>query len=313
MQWRMVGRRGRGRDLDRRRRPRAVVVAAPRRGRARPARSRSSVTRAGRPRAGRPAAPLPPGHQLPQQRGDLPLRGGVRRAGRPLRRPARRRPHAPGSTRSRSTVDVLEDGVREAVGELLGGSTGTVGVVVPAARRAEVAGWVALVAGGRGGPVGGDDARLVVLTGLDTKGLEFDGIVVVAARRDRARSRSTGRATLYVVLTRATQRLVTRHRRLTRAGMHDTTRAGAHTAPASSSRCNPPDVPPVPASRHPAPARSSPVPPCCPPGRGSPARLRSPDGPPGTRLNYAGVPGLAAKGSMSGCSLGPSGPGSVGT
>jgi DNA helicase IV len=46
----------------------------------------------------------------------------------------------------------------------------------------------------------------VVLTGLDTKGLEFDGIVVV--RPDEIEAESlTGRATLYVVLTRATQLL----------------------------------------------------------------------------------------------------------
>ena len=51
-------------------------------------------------------------------------------------------------------------------------------------------------------------ARVAVLTGLDTKGLEFDGIVVVAPDEIEAES-VTGRATLYVVLTRATQRMVT--------------------------------------------------------------------------------------------------------
>jgi len=49
---------------------------------------------------------------------------------------------------------------------------------------------------------------VVVLTGLETKGLEFDGIVVVEPT-EIERESSTGRATLYVVLTRATQRLVT--------------------------------------------------------------------------------------------------------
>ena len=106
------------------------------------------------------------------------------------------------------TVDVIEDGVRECVGELLGVVEGTVGIVVPAARQGEVVGWV------QGWPevadalVGGDNARLVVLTGLDTKGLEFDGIVVVEPEQIEQES-VTGRATLYVVLTRATQRLVT--------------------------------------------------------------------------------------------------------
>ena len=47
-----------------------------------------------------------------------------------------------------------------------------------------------------------------MLTGLDTKGLEFDGIVVVEPAEIEAESQ-TGRATLYVVLTRATQRMVT--------------------------------------------------------------------------------------------------------
>jgi superfamily I DNA/RNA helicase len=53
----------------------------------------------------------------------------------------------------------------------------------------------------------GDD-RVVVLTGLDTKGLEFDAIVVVRPQEIEDES-PTGRATLYVVLTRATQLLTT--------------------------------------------------------------------------------------------------------
>ena len=54
----------------------------------------------------------------------------------------------------------------------------------------------------------GFDARIAVLTGLDTKGLEFDGIVVVEPGEIESES-ATGRATLYVVLTRATQQMVT--------------------------------------------------------------------------------------------------------
>ena len=53
----------------------------------------------------------------------------------------------------------------------------------------------------------GED-RVVVLTGLDTKGLEFDGIVVVRPQEIEDES-VTGRSTLYVVLTRATQLLTT--------------------------------------------------------------------------------------------------------
>ncbi len=89
---------------------------------------------------------------------------------------------------------------------------GTVGIVAPIARRGEVAGWLA------SWPEFADDAphattpetagddRVVVLTGIDTKGLEFDGIVVVDPDAIEAES-PTGRATLYVVLTRATQLL----------------------------------------------------------------------------------------------------------
>jgi hypothetical protein len=96
---------------------------------------------------------------------------------------------------------------------------GTVGSVVPVARRSEVnawrASWPELAADAPGAreavsssaSPSGDD-RVVVLTGLDTKGLEFDGIVVVRPQEIEAES-ATGRATLYVVLTRATQLLTT--------------------------------------------------------------------------------------------------------
>jgi DNA helicase IV len=55
---------------------------------------------------------------------------------------------------------------------------------------------------------GKSEARIAVLTGLQTKGLEFDGIIVVQPEEIEAES-ATGRGTLYVVLTRATQRMVT--------------------------------------------------------------------------------------------------------
>ena len=106
------------------------------------------------------------------------------------------------------TVDELEDGVRECVGELLGVVDGTVGIVVPADRHDEVRRWVQDWPEVADDAAGGDAARLVVLTGLETKGLEFDGIVVVQPD-EIERESMTGRSTLYVVLTRATQRLVT--------------------------------------------------------------------------------------------------------
>ena len=107
-------------------------------------------------------------------------------------------------------VDDLHGGVRAAVTELAGGVEGTIAVVVPVDRRAEVTGWLESwpeFAGAIRGE-GRNDARIVVLTGLDTKGLEFDGIVVVQPD-EIERESATGRSTLYVVLTRATQRMVT--------------------------------------------------------------------------------------------------------
>ncbi|MGN6250707.1 MAG: HelD family protein [Marmoricola sp.] len=105
----------------------------------------------------------------------------------------------------RRVADV-ESALTEVVGAMVADLGGTVGVVVPVARRSEVRHW--LQASPYADLVAGDDARVAVLTGLDTKGLEFDGIVVVEPQEIEDES-STGRATLYVVLTRATQQLVT--------------------------------------------------------------------------------------------------------
>ncbi|HET7534558.1 MAG TPA: UvrD-helicase domain-containing protein [Nocardioidaceae bacterium] len=102
----------------------------------------------------------------------------------------------------------LEAGVRSAVAELAEQVEGTVGIVVPVARRTSVQAWLDSWDELGKDRFGGADARIAVLTGLDTKGLEFDGIVVVEPAEIEAESQ-TGRATLYVVLTRATQRMVT--------------------------------------------------------------------------------------------------------
>ena len=104
-------------------------------------------------------------------------------------------------------VDELEGSLRSALETVTSSIEGTVGVVVPTARVAEVTGWLASwpeVAG----DVGRADSRIAVLTGLDTKGLEFDGIVVVEPREIESES-PAGRSTLYVVYTRATQQMVT--------------------------------------------------------------------------------------------------------
>ncbi len=111
----------------------------------------------------------------------------------------------------------LEAATREAVADVADQVEGTVGVVVPAARRSDVNAWLAswpeLAADAPGARAAIDssvipsgDDRIVVLTGLDTKGLEFDGIVVVGPAEIEAES-ATGTATLYVALTRATQLL----------------------------------------------------------------------------------------------------------
>jgi DNA helicase IV len=108
----------------------------------------------------------------------------------------------------REVVDPdLESTTRRLLAEMLDAVEGTVGIVVPVARRAEVNGWLAGWAE-VSGLTQGEDARVVVLTGLDTKGLEFDGIVVVEPQEIESES-PAGRATLYVVYTRATQQMVT--------------------------------------------------------------------------------------------------------
>jgi DNA helicase IV len=118
-----------------------------------------------------------------------------------------------------SGVADLDAATREAVTEIAGSVSGTVAVVVPVARRSEANAWLASwpelaadaptarAAVDSSTAPSGDD-RVVVLTGLDTKGLEFDGIVVVRPQEIEDES-ATGRATLYVVLTRATQLLTT--------------------------------------------------------------------------------------------------------
>jgi len=105
-------------------------------------------------------------------------------------------------------VEDLEAGVRAAVTELTASVAGTVGIVVAQARRRQAQDWLASWPEHAEGAAGGADARIPVLVGLETKGLEFDAIVVVEPREIEEES-STGRATLYVVYTRATQRMTT--------------------------------------------------------------------------------------------------------
>jgi DNA helicase IV len=125
-------------------------------------------------------------------------------------------PHAVRSTgvapREVSADGDLAGSVRRELTRIAGRVAGTIAVVVPIARRHEVSHWleswpeIASDAPHATDPASAGDDRIVVLTGIDTKGLEFDGIVVVDPDAIEAES-PTGRATLYVVLTRATQLL----------------------------------------------------------------------------------------------------------
>ncbi|PWR06145.1 ATP-dependent DNA helicase [Micromonospora acroterricola] len=92
----------------------------------------------------------------------------------------------------------LETATVEAATGLLAEVEGTVGVITPVPRRDEVAGWL----GTLGAP------RLQVVTSLEAKGMEYDGVVLVAPSEIRA-DPGAGVRTLYVALSRATQRLTT--------------------------------------------------------------------------------------------------------
>ncbi|MEQ4302268.1 AAA family ATPase [Plantactinospora sp. B6F1] len=92
----------------------------------------------------------------------------------------------------------LADAVREAAAKLLTEVEGTVGVISAVTRRAEVAGWL--------DPT--PDPRLQVVDTMQAKGLEYDGVVLVNPTEIRADS-PAGLRTLYVALSRATQRLTT--------------------------------------------------------------------------------------------------------
>jgi DNA helicase IV len=99
-------------------------------------------------------------------------------------------------------VDVATDAaalpamVRELAEKQLADVDGTIGVITPVSRRDEMAGWVA-----------GLSERVQVVTALEAKGMEYDAVVLVepgALTKDPA-----GIRTLYVALSRATQRLTT--------------------------------------------------------------------------------------------------------
>jgi DNA helicase IV len=92
----------------------------------------------------------------------------------------------------------LPRAVAEETRTLLGEVDGTVGVIATQASRDEVAGWLR----------GTGDSRLQVVTSLEAKGMEYDAVLVVEPSAILAES-PAGRRTLYVALSRATQRLTT--------------------------------------------------------------------------------------------------------
>jgi DNA helicase IV len=91
----------------------------------------------------------------------------------------------------------LASATQAAVKELLGAVEGTVGVITAMDRVPEVAGWLS----------GQADERLKVVGSLDSKGLEYDAVVLVEPVELITES-TTGRRVLYVALTRATQQLI---------------------------------------------------------------------------------------------------------
>jgi DNA helicase IV len=91
----------------------------------------------------------------------------------------------------------LAAATQAAVKELLGAVEGTVGVITAMDRVPEVMGWLS----------GQADERLKVVGSLDSKGLEYDAVVLVEPN-DLITESTTGRRVLYVALTRATQQLI---------------------------------------------------------------------------------------------------------
>ncbi|GAA0937980.1 AAA family ATPase [Kribbella koreensis] len=92
----------------------------------------------------------------------------------------------------------VAEAAADAAGELLALVEGTVGVIVPPVLRPAIDSVLAELG----------DSRVVALSPLDSKGLEYDAVVVVEPDRIVSDTLGGVRA-LYVVLTRATQRMIT--------------------------------------------------------------------------------------------------------
>jgi DNA helicase IV len=90
----------------------------------------------------------------------------------------------------------LPDAVRTATKELVDAVEGTVGVICAMELVPDVSSWLQ----------GHGDERVKVVGSLDSKGLEYDAVVLVEPTELITES-TTGRRVLYVALTRATQQL----------------------------------------------------------------------------------------------------------
>ena len=90
----------------------------------------------------------------------------------------------------------MPDAVRETAEKQLADVDGTIGVITPVPRRDQVARWVAAL-----------PERVQVVTALEAKGMEYDAVVVVDPGEIAVDA--SGIRTLYVALSRATQRLTT--------------------------------------------------------------------------------------------------------
>ncbi|MEQ7123162.1 UvrD-helicase domain-containing protein [Actinopolymorpha sp. B11F2] len=137
---------------------------------------------------------------------------------RPLPRAVRATGHAPDHVVA--TEAGLPDALRRTILDLLASVQGTVGVIAPQAMAETVSTWVADAnaangANGSNGSTGGERTqtgyegdRVVVTTGIASKGLEFDAVALLEPAEIAAET-PVGTRTLYVALTRATQRLAT--------------------------------------------------------------------------------------------------------
>jgi DNA helicase IV len=110
-------------------------------------------------------------------------------------------PHAVRTTGVKPAVRVIDpselaEALRVATRQLLGEVDGTVGVITAGGRLTGTREALATV----------DDERLSVVDGIEAKGLEYDAVVLVEPTELVTES-TTGPRTLYVALTRATQRL----------------------------------------------------------------------------------------------------------